>query len=75
MGTTPALATPTQLSDQTQLFVPFISTGASWPRGSSVNLWPPVNNLFSNSFKGPPLSLDGAAMNGGVGGGELNGGV
>lgn len=39
MGTTPALATPTQLSDQTQLHVPFISAEAAWPRGSSVNLW------------------------------------
>lgn len=39
MGVTPALATPTQLSDQTQLHVPFISAGAAWPRGSSVNLW------------------------------------
>lgn len=33
------LANPTQLSDQTQLHVPFISTGAPWPHGSSVNLW------------------------------------
>lgn len=39
VGTTPALATPTQLSDQTQLHVPFISAGAAWPCGSSVNLW------------------------------------
>lgn len=39
VGITPALATPTQLSDQTQLHVPFISAGAAWPRGSSVNLW------------------------------------
>ena len=39
MGTTPASTTPTQLSDQTQLHVPFISAGAAWPRGSSVNLW------------------------------------
>lgn len=38
MGTTSALATPTQLSDQTQLHVPFISVGAACPHGSSVNL-------------------------------------
>lgn len=58
VGTTPASATPTQLSDQTQLHVPFISTGARlalWLQRKSLV---PVNNLFSNSSKGPPLSLD-----------------
>lgn len=58
MGETLDAATPTQPSDQTQLHVPFISSGPAWWLWLQCKSLVPVNNLFSDLSEGSPLSLD-----------------